>query len=186
MTDEALNGFFQEVADASPVPVILYNMPRNTGVNMSVPLVTALSKHPNIIGIKDSFGNIVQIAGILAEADPDFSVFAGSGSFLYASLCLGATGGTLAVASILSDLCHRILELYNAGEYAKAKEIQFRILEANAAVTAKWGVAGLKAAMDKMSYYGGEVRKPLQELSEDKKKELKSILKQWEPHDEKD
>ncbi len=186
MTDEALNGFFQEVADASPVPVILYNMPRNTGVNMSVPLVTALSKHPNIIGIKDSSGNIVQIAGILAETDPDFSVFAGSGSFLYASLCLGATGGTLAVANILPNQCHRILELYNAGEYTKAKEIQFRILEANAAVTAKWGVAGLKAAMDMMGYYGGEVRKPLQELLEDNKKELKLILKQWDPNDKKD
>ncbi len=180
MTDEALTGFFQEVADASPVPVILYNMPRNTGVNMSVPLVTALSKHPNIVGIKDSSGNIVQIAGIMAEAEPGFSVFAGSGSFLYASLCLGATGGTLAVANILPDQCQRILELYNAGEYAKAKEMQFRILEANAAVTAKWGVAGLKAAMDMMGYYGGEVRKPLLDLPEKSKEELKGILKRWE------
>ncbi len=177
MTDEALNRFFLDIADASSVPVILYNMPRNSGVNMSVPLVTELSRHPNIIGIKDSSGNIVQIAGILANSAPAFSVFAGSGSFLYASLCLGAKGGTLAVANILPDQCSRIVDLYNAGKYEEAKSLQLKILDANAAVTSRWGVAGLKAAMDIMGYYGGEVKKPLLDISAQNKKELENILK---------
>ncbi len=186
MTDDALKYFFMEVAEASTVPVILYNMPRNTGVNMSVPLVSELSKHPNIIGIKDSSGDIVQIAGILANSAPGFSVFAGSGSFLYASLCLGATGGTLAVANILPNQCSNIVNLYNAGKYEEAKTIQLQILEANAAVTSRWGVAGLKAAMDILGYYGGELKKPLLELPAHNKEELKSILEKWESNDEED
>ncbi|MFO7953095.1 MAG: dihydrodipicolinate synthase family protein [Bacillota bacterium] len=176
MTDEALKHFFLEVADASPVPVILYNMPRNTGINMSVPLVVELSKHQNIAGIKDSSGNIVQIAGIIAGSASNFSVFAGSGNFLYPSLCLGATGGTLAVANILPDKCSRIVEFYNNGRLAEAKNLQLEILEINAAVTSRWGVAGLKAAMEMSGYYGGEVRKPLQDLSMKNKDELKEII----------
>lgn len=177
MTDVALKAFFTDVADASSVPVILYNMPRNTGVNMSAALVSELSEHPNIIGIKDSSGNIVQIAAIIADSSPNFSVFAGSGSFLYASLCLGATGGTLAVANILPDKCFQIVDLFNQGRHEEAKMIQFQILEANAAVTSRWGIAGLKAAMDLVGYFGGEVRKPLINLSDQNREEMKKILK---------
>lgn len=176
MTNEALSRFYTEVADTSPVPVILYNMPRNTGINMSDQLVSELSKHPNIIGIKDSSGNIVQIAGILANSAPEFSVFAGSGNFLYASLCLGASGGTLAVANIFPDQCSHIVDYFKTGKYEEAKNIQFQILEANAAVTSRWGVTGLKAAMDILGYYGGEVRKPLLDLPTHNKDELKKIL----------
>ncbi len=176
MTDEALKTFFTEVADASRVPVILYNMPRNTGVNMSAGLVAELSKHPNIIGIKDSSGNIVQIAGIISDSTPGFSVFAGSGSFLYASLCLGATGGTLAVANVLPGKCFQIVDLFNKGRHEEAKKLQFQILEANAAVTSRWGIAGLKAAMDLVGYFGGRVRKPLTDLSDQNRQDMKKIL----------
>ncbi len=176
MTDEALKTFFTEVADASRVPVILYNMPRNTGVNMSAGLVAELSKHPNIIGIKDSSGNIVQIASIISDSISGFSVFAGSGSFLYASLCLGATGGTLAVANVLPGKCFQIIDLFNKGKYEEAKNMQLQILEANAAVTSRWGIAGLKAAMDLVGYYGGKVRKPLIDLSDQNREEMKKIF----------
>ena len=176
MTDDALKAFFIDVADASRLPVILYNMPKNTGVNMSSGLVAELSKHPNIIGIKDSSGNIVQIASIISGSSPGFSVFAGSGSFLYASLCLGATGGTLAVANVLPGKCFQIIDFFNKGKYEEAKNIQLEILEANAAVTSRWGIAGLKAAMDLVGYYGGEVRKPLIDLSDQNREEMKKIL----------
>ncbi len=176
MTDAVLRGFYLEVAEASPVPVIIYNMPRNTGVNIPEKLIVELSRHPNIVGIKDSSGNLVQIAGVIAGADPAFSVFAGSGSFLYASLCLGATGGTMAVANILPAYCTRIIDHFRRGEHAEAKRLQFQILEANAAVTSRWGVPGLKAALDLLGYYGGEVRKPLLPLAEEQRLELKEIL----------
>jgi len=93
MTDPVLARFYTDVAEASPLPVILYNMPRNAGINISAKLAIELARHPKIIGVKDSGGNIVQIADIIRNAPADFSVFAGSASFLYASLVLGATGG---------------------------------------------------------------------------------------------
>jgi 4-hydroxy-2-oxoglutarate aldolase len=176
MTDSALRAFYTDVAEASPVPVILYNMPRNTGINLSASLVKELSSHPNIIGIKDSSGNISQIAELISGSAPGFSVFAGSGSFLYASLCLGATGGTLAVANVLPTQCDDILALCAQGQHEEARKAQMRILEANAAVTTRWGVAGLKAAMDLLGLYGGNPRKPLLPLAQEARLELRAIL----------
>lgn len=176
MTDAALKTFYINVAEQSPIPVILYNTPRNTGINLSPSLVAELSNHPNIIGIKDSSGNIVQMGEIISKSAPGFSVFAGSGSFLYPSLCLGAAGGTLAVANILPNFCTDIMECHLAGKPEQAKSIQLRILEASSAVTSRWGVAGLKCAMDILGYYGGKPRRPILPLPDEAKKELRAIL----------
>ncbi|MHB1652658.1 MAG: 4-hydroxy-tetrahydrodipicolinate synthase [Desulfitobacteriaceae bacterium] len=176
MTDAVLKKFYTTVADESPVPVILYNMPRNTGINISTKLVADLAKHPNIIGIKDSGGNIVQIAEMIHTTPPDFSVFAGSASFLYASLVLGAKGGTLALANILPDECAEVQELFETGQLAESKELQMKLLESNTAVTARWGIAGLKAALDMLGYYGGDPRPPLMPMGDTEKAELKEIL----------
>jgi len=177
MKDEVLKAYYNEIADQSPIPVILYNMPRNTGVDMNSGLVSELSYHQNIIGIKDSSGNIVQIAEIINKSAQDFAVFAGSGSFLYTSLVLGATGGTLAVANVIPDLCDEIISLYRAGEAEKAKALQLAILDMNAAVTVKWGIAGLKAALDLMGYYGGALRKPLRSLAPQELPQLEAIMR---------
>ncbi len=176
MTDAVLEAHFTEVADTSPIPVMLYNMPRNAGVNMSAGLVAKLAKHPNIVGVKDSSGDIVQIASIINNTPKDFSVFAGSGSFLYATVALGGVGGTLAVANILPDMCVDIYEAAAAGRHEEAKELQMKILAANAAVTTRWGIAGLKAALDMLGYYGGQTRKPLQPMAESQLPELRKVL----------
>ncbi len=162
--------------DASPIPVIIYNMPANSGINLSSKLVIELSQHPNIIGIKDTSGNIVQIGEIIHGASPDFSVFAGSASFLFPSLVLGAKGGTLALANILPNECVEVLELYQAGRYTEAKDLQLRLLELNNAVTARFGVAGLKAALELLGLFGGAPRKPLLPLGEQDRKVLAGIL----------
>lgn len=174
--DAALKRYYFDIADACPVPVILYNMPRNTGINMSAKLVAELATHPNIIGIKDSGGNIVQIAEIIKNTPPDFVVFAGSASFLLPSLVLGAKGGTLALANVFPNQCAEVQELFEAGKLEAARELQLRLLEINNAVTARWGVAGLKAAMDMVGLYGGEPRRPLLPLGPQEKEELKAIL----------
>ncbi|MGB9859418.1 MAG: 4-hydroxy-tetrahydrodipicolinate synthase [Moorellaceae bacterium] len=174
--DAALKKYFFDVADACPIPVILYNMPRNTGINMSSKLVAELATHPNIIGIKDSSGNIVQIAEIIRNAPPEFAVFAGSASFLLPSLVLGAKGGTLALANVFPNQCAEVQEYFEAGHLEAAREMQLRLLEINAAVTTRWGVAGLKAAMDLVGLYGGHPRLPLLPLGEAEKQELKAIL----------
>jgi 4-hydroxy-2-oxoglutarate aldolase len=176
LNDETLYQYFIQIAEDSPLPLLLYNMPRNTAVNLSASLVCRLAKHPNIIGIKDSSGNIVQLSEIIRDCQPGFAVFAGSASFLLSSLVMGAVGGTLALANILPEQCVRIQTLFTAGRLNEAKELQLHLLEINSAVTSRWGVAGLKAAMDLSGLFGGNPRQPLQPLTEAEKVELKRIM----------
>ncbi len=176
MNPGVLKQFFFDVAEASPIPVMLYNMPGNTGLNMSSSLVIELAEHPNIVGIKDSGGNIVQISEIIARTPEDFSVFAGSGSFLLPALTMGAVGGTLAVANIMANSCAEVMEALENGDMERAVSVQRNILAPNAAVTGKYGIPGLKAAMDMLGYYGGPPRLPMHPLDEDAREDLRSIL----------
>jgi 4-hydroxy-2-oxoglutarate aldolase len=176
MKEPALETYYIEVADKSPVPVLIYNMPGNTGVNLSSGLVVRLSTHPNIAGVKDSSGNIVQISEIISGAPGAFSVFAGSASFLLPSVIMGARGGTLASANVVPDLCVKILDLANEGRIAEAREIQKSILSLNALVTSKYGVAGLKAALDTIGYFGGLPRRPMLPATDSEKAEIRKAL----------
>jgi 4-hydroxy-2-oxoglutarate aldolase len=182
LTEPALEKFFTAVADASPIPVMVYNMPGNSGVNLPPGLVTRLSAHDNITGVKDSGGNIVQISEIIAEAPSDFSVFAGSGSYLFATAVLGGKGGTLAVANAAPDLCAEIYDLCRKGDASsleRARRSQLDLLRLNACVTSRYGIGGMKAAMDMAGFFGGVPRLPLQPASDaavtDIKKELDKL-----------
>ncbi len=178
MDAPALTHYYQTVADASPIPVSIYNMPANTMVDMSADLIIKLSQHPNIIGLKDSSGNVAKIGEILRYARPGFQVLAGSAGFLYPALCLGAIGGVLALANIAPQFCCDILQLFNQGRHAEAKDLQLRLISANGAVTARFGVAGLKAAMEMVGFYGGPPRSPLQPLNNEQSAILRGILKE--------
>ena len=178
MTEPVLARFYRDVADASPLPVILYNMPRNAGINISAKLACELSKHPNIIGIKDSGGNIVQIADMIRNSAEGFAVFAGSASFLYASLVLGATGGTLALANVFPNECARLQTLFEAGKLKEARDLQMTLIDSNNAVTGRWGIPGLKAAMEMIGLYGGDPRPPLLPLGEADREALRKVLMQ--------
>lgn len=181
MGNEAvLEKFFTAVADASPVPVMLYNMPGNSGVNLSAKLIIKLSAHPNIAGVKDSGGNIVQIAETIAGVPEDFSVFAGSASFLFATTLLGGVGGTLATANVAPDLCADLFRLARDGEVEKARAIQLKLLTINSYVTATYGISGLKAAMEMVGFYGGQPRLPLQPAGEDAKAAIHAELEKLE------
>jgi len=176
MKEPALEQYYKDVADNSPIPVLVYNMPGNTGVNLSSSLVVRLSQHPNIVGVKDSSGNIVQISEIIAGAPKDFSVFAGSASFLLPALVMGAVGGTLATANVAPDLCVKVFELANAGRIQEAAEVQRSLLTLNALVTSKYGVAGLKAALDMIGYFGGLPRRPMLPAGDAEKAEIRKAL----------
>jgi 4-hydroxy-2-oxoglutarate aldolase len=176
MKEPALERFYKDVADVSPIPVFIYNMPGNTGVNLSCSLVVRLSQHPNIVGVKDSSGNIVQISEIINGAPESFSVFAGSASYLLPALVMGARGGTLATANVIPDTCVKIFDLANEGKIAEAREIQKSILTFNALVTSKYGVAGLKAALDMIGYFGGLPRRPMLPATEAEKAEVRKAL----------
>ena len=156
---------FQAVAEASPVPVVVYVMAAYTGVDLSSALVAELSAHPNIVGVKDSGGNVPKVAEMISRAAPGFGVLAGSASFLYPALCLGATGGIVALGNVAPAECREIARCYRAGDHEAARELQFRMLAPNAAVTSKFGIPGLKVALDAVGLVGGHPRPPMHPLS---------------------
>jgi len=178
MNGPALEKFYTMLADASPIPVMIYNMPGNSGVNVPSSLTLKLAAHPNIKGIKDSGGNIVQISEVLAKAPEGFSVFAGSGSYLLATLMLGGVGGTLAVANVVPDYCAEIQENFEKGDLEKARKMQLALLPLNAAVTSRFGIGGMKAAMDMVGFKGGLPRLPILPAGEETGKEIARILKE--------
>ena len=176
MTAEALVRHYHAVADASPVPIILYNMPACTGIDLAAETIARIAQHSNIIGIKDSGGNVVKAGEIRRLVGPEFGVLAGSASFLLPALSLGAVGGVLALANIAPAQCLAIYQHFLNGEWEQAREIQARMIPVNTAVTRGWGVPALKAAMDMLGLYGGPVRPPLLPLSAELKTQLEKVL----------
>lgn len=178
MDAAGLSDYYLKVADASPIPVSVYNMPANTGVDMTADLVVKLSQHPNIAGVKDSGGNLAKLGQIIRSARPGFQVLAGSAGFLYPALCIGAIGGVLALANIAPQQCCDILSFHQHGKLEDAKDLQLRMIAPNMAVTAQFGVPGLKAAMEMVGLYGGSPRSPMLPLSDTQRETLRNILKE--------
>ena len=176
MSNEALTNHFRIVADESPIPILLYNMPACTGIDLDTGTVLSLAQHPNIIGMKDSSGNVVKMAEIRQEAGPGFQVLAGSGGFLLPALSVGAMGGIMALANLAPAQCIAILQLFLERRQKEARDLQVMMIPVNTAVTSKWGVAGLKAAMDSIGLYGGPTRLPLLPLSDGERQHLDNIL----------
>lgn len=167
---------FYAVAEASPIPVIIYVMAAYTGVDLPVATVIELAKHENIVGIKDSGGNAPKVAEMVANTPDDFSVLAGSANFLYPALCLGGTGGVLALGNVAPDLCQEVRQLFLAGEHERARELQFRLLGPNAAVTSRFGIAGLKVAMELVGLKGGDPRPPLLPATDAERAEIRRVF----------
>jgi 4-hydroxy-2-oxoglutarate aldolase len=159
------------------IPVIIYNVPKFTNVNIEPETIIKLAEHPNIIGLKDSTENSSRISELAANVHPDFRLIVGTASVLFSGLSSGAVGGILALANIAPDECTKIYNLFGEKKFNQALELQNRLIPVNRAVTAKFGVAGLKAAMDMMGYFGGNPRLPLVPLNEAQLIELKMILK---------
>jgi 4-hydroxy-2-oxoglutarate aldolase len=178
MTPDSLVRYYQAVAEGSPIPVVLYNVPKFTHVDMDAATIVRAAQHPNIVGIKDSGGNVAKLADVVRRTDPDFQVLAGSAGFFFAGLALGAVGGVLALANVAPQQSVDMYRLFRAGQWDQAAELQRRMIPVNAAVTARFGIAGLKAALDMLGYYGGPVRPPLLDLTEGERQALGDILAQ--------
>lgn len=177
--DETLIRYYSDVADASPVPVFIYNMPGNTGININSSVIAKLAKHPNIVGIKDTSGNIVQMAEIARDTDDDFAIFAGNAGYLLPALEVGARGATLALANILPDECCKLVSFHKDGKHEEARKLQHKMLAINTAVTAKFGIGGLKYALDLLGYKGGYVRRPLMNVTSESADIIKNLLKEY-------
>lgn len=161
MTPEAFLRHYTAVADSSPVPVLLYNYPAVTGVNLAAETVARLAEHPNIAGIKETGSDTAQVAAYVDAAPAPFAVIAGSVPVFYPSLCVGAIGGVLALACVAPDVCVRLFEHATAGRHAAARALQREATPLARLVTTGYGVPGLKAAMDLAGYIGGDPRAPL-------------------------
>jgi len=169
--------YFRAVADQSRIPVIIYNFPQATGVDIPVEAVAALSEHPNVIGIKDSSGNIAKVMQMIREARDGFQVLVGSGATLWPSLLVGACGAILAYANAAPYSTIAIWEAWRAREDAAGLDWQNRIAGASVLVTAKYGIPGLKYAMDLNGYYGGPPRLPLCVPTEAAKREIEAAFR---------
>jgi 4-hydroxy-2-oxoglutarate aldolase len=161
MTSEAFVRHYTEVADASPVPLLLYNVTMYTGVNLLPDAVEKLSEHPNIVGLKDSGNDMLQIGDYLARAKPGFTVLAGAAPTLFTAAALGVHGAVLALAGIVPELCVELFGHVQAGRVEQARALQRRLMPVARSIGPIWGVPGLKAALDLLGLNGGTPRPPL-------------------------
>jgi 4-hydroxy-2-oxoglutarate aldolase len=161
MTPEALATHFRRVADDSPIPVLLYNIPKYAHFTLDPGLVGELARHDNIVGIKDSAGDLKQLGGYLAAQSDRFTVLTGHGGGLYPALEMGAKGGILAVALFAAELAVGLCAAFAAGEKGRAGRAQELLSPLAKGIVAEHGVAGVKAAMDAVGLDGGPVRPPL-------------------------
>ncbi|GIV95511.1 MAG: hypothetical protein KatS3mg057_0168 [Herpetosiphonaceae bacterium] len=175
LTHDVLVAHYRAVADASPIPILLYNVPAFTGVDFAPATILALAEHPRIIGMKDSSVNVVKAADVLAVR-PDFQIFVGSGSALLPFLSIGAAGGIMALANIAAHPLRRLADAFATGRGDEARRIQLSLVDLNAAITTRFGVSGLKYAMDRMGLYGGPTRRPLLPLRAEERAEIDQLL----------
>lgn len=167
MTSEAFVRHYIEVADASPVPVLLYNVTMYTGVNLTPDAVARLAEHPNVVGVKESGSDVAQIEELVALTPDDFTVFAGSATTFFQALCAGCDGGILALAALVPAECVELAALVRANRIAEARALQRRLLPLARSVGGLHGVPGLKAALDVLGYAGGLPRPPLRPVAPD-------------------
>jgi len=161
MTAEIFVRHYTEVADRSPVPVLLYNVTMFTGVTLHVEAVERLAAHPNIVGMKESGSDIGYISDLVTKTPDDFTVLAGSATTYFHALCAGCDGGILALAALLPEACVRMVTLVREQRLADARVLQHWVMPLARSVGGTYGVAGLKAALDLMGYNGGVPRPPL-------------------------
>jgi 4-hydroxy-2-oxoglutarate aldolase len=178
MTDDALLAHFWQVADNSPIPLLVYNVPQFTGVQTSANLIERLSAHENIAGMKDSSGNLAFQAEVRRRTPSRFHILVGSAPTLFPSLVQGAIGGIVAIGCALPEMTAELYEAWRTDDWKRAAKIQSRLSAPAAAVTTQYGVPGLKAALDLMGFFGGHPRLPLLPLGEKKRADLRSIFEQ--------
>jgi 4-hydroxy-2-oxoglutarate aldolase len=166
MTTDVFVRHFSAVADASPVPVLLYNVTIYTGVNLLPDAVERLATHPNIVGMKESGSDLASISDYVGRTPDDFTVLAGSATTLFHALCAGCDGAVLALAALVPEACVRMRTLISEGKLDEARALQRRLLPLARTVGAIHAVPGLKAALDLIGYDGGLPRPPLMPVAQ--------------------
>ena len=172
---------YRAVADASPIPILLYSVPQFTGITLETPEILALAAHPNILGIKDSSGNVQRVGEIVAGAGSAFTVLTGGAAVIYPALVVGARGAVLALAAALPERCAELYELAQRGEHEQARRLQHLLVRASKSIVSENGIAGVKYAMDLRGYQGGLPRLPILPLTEERKRAVAEVVAQLHP-----
>jgi 4-hydroxy-2-oxoglutarate aldolase len=176
ITQAAIVDHYRAIADASRVPVILYSMPALTGIKIEPETAARLSSHQGIIGIKDSSPDVNGLKETVSRVEARFAVLTGNGTVLHSALQAGACGAILAVGCVAPHLCIAIIEAIKAGDNENAATLQEKLTPLATAVTTKYGIGGLKAALDMAGYEGGYVRAPLTMPDESVREEIAELL----------
>jgi 4-hydroxy-2-oxoglutarate aldolase len=180
ISQQALITHYQNIADASPAPVILYSMPALTGIKIEPTTAARLSEHENIIGIKDSSNDLNGLGETIKLVRKDFAVLTGNGTVFSQALTAGACGGILAVGCVAPALCLAIAGAVQSGDAQTAERLQAKLSPLAEAVTVRYGIGGLKAALDMNLYRGGTVRAPLREPDNEAREEIRRCLAEAE------
>ena len=174
LTDEAMIGYYTDVAEAVPIPVVAYNAPGFTGMTLTPKVVEIISRHPNVIGMKDtSKGNM---STYLSVAGNDFDILSGTVSTLYESMLLGAKGGVVSLANAFPAPCCELYEACKAVDLDKARQLHYLLNKLNKSVSGSFGVAGVKYAAEVAGYYGGDPRKPLLPITEEGRQSIRKAI----------
>jgi len=176
MNPDALAEYYLRVADAARIPILIYSVPIFTQLAVEAPLALRLAQHPNIAGMKDSSGNLKEVAAILDGAPPGFRLLVGSARTFCQSLEKGAAGGILAVSCALPELCVEIYEAHRAGDSARARSLQEKLMAPAEVLGPRYGIPGLKYAMDRLGYHGGPPRPPLLPIDSAAQREIDAML----------
>lgn len=174
----AIRDYYVAVADASPVPIILYHIPKYTKAVFEPGLVAELARHPNIAGLKDSSGDMRRFGDYADACGDECSLLVGNGALFYTALELGAAGGIIALGLLAPADCVEIFRCYQAGESRRAGEVQERIAPVHKEIVARYGAPGVKAALDVLGYTGGPPRPPLCGLGEAERREVVRVLQE--------
>jgi len=172
---------YRAVADASPIPVLLYSVPFFTNITLETPEILALAQHPNVIGIKDSSGSLQRIAEVVAGAPKHFQVLTGGAPVVYPCLAMGGRGAILALADLLPEKCVELYQLFQQGRHEQARDLQLQLAVASKRVLSEHGIPGLKYGMELRGYQGGVPRSPLLPMKEDQKHQIAAIVGQLHP-----
>jgi 4-hydroxy-tetrahydrodipicolinate synthase len=174
---DELYEYYLAVAKASPVPVLLYNNPGRTGVNMSPDLVARLSRVDNIVGIKDSSGDMTQAGEYIRRCDPQFAVLAGRDTMILSTLVYGGKGAIAATANVAPRLIVEIYDAFQAGDMQRALDAQYRLAPLRIAFEMGSFPVVIKDALELMGIAAGPARGPVAGISAEKKARLAEIVK---------
>ncbi|MHB1168778.1 MAG: dihydrodipicolinate synthase family protein [Longimicrobiales bacterium] len=177
LSPAAMRDYYVAVAEESPLPVLVYHMPKYTKVTLDAGLIGELTRHPNIVGLKDSSGDIKRFAEYTDACEKSCRLFVGNGTLLYTALELGAVGGILAVADFAPALAAQVVERFRAGDTQGAGRAQEQLTPLHKEIVASYGAVGVKSALDQLGWHGGPPRAPLAPLGAKDARKITSALK---------